>query len=76
MTHYRGQYVTCCVCICSSETLGMSTVVSEKLASRGTGRENQRVVTEKRITSEPKDEKEAGSGVTGTWGVSVGEKGQ
>lgn len=54
----------------------MNTVVIEKLASRGTGKEDQRVVTEKRITSEPKDEKEAGSGVTGTWGVSVGEKGK
>lgn len=76
MIHNRGQYVICCVCICSNETLGMNTVVIEKLASRGTGKEDQRVVTEKRITSEPKDEKEAGSGVTGTWGVSVGEKGK
>lgn len=76
VTYNRGHYVICCVCICNSETLGMSTVVSEKLAYRGTGKEDQRVVTEKRITSEPKDEKEAGSGITGTCGVSVGEKGQ
>lgn len=41
MTHNRGQYVICCVCICSGETLGMSTVVNEKLASRGTGKENR-----------------------------------
>ena len=75
VTHNRGQYVICCVCICNNETLGVSTVVSEKLAYRETGKEDQRVVTEKRITSEPKDEKEAGSGVTRTCRVSVGEKG-